>query len=224
MSNIEELKSYCLRVINDEIETSKIETKSFLDIDEDYFKWQFIRCLAALANTPPDLIIPYGLLVVGVENSQIVDNVSQWVKDDNEYQNLIRAYCYPMIDFSFYRMEHESRNFGVFVVPNSAERPHVIIRDIIYHNQVRLARGQIYVREGSETKVALKEQIHRFIIDDLSNRINKSLDELSLKDTEVAEMEFLPEDATIPLRTRNEIKDHLLRNLVKVRKILRGLS
>lgn len=224
LSPLEDLKDYCLKAIRGEFETSKIEIKGFLDIDNVFSRWQFIRSIAAIANTPPDPVIPYGLLIAGVRNGQILNNFSQWVKDDNEYQNLIKNYCDPMINFSFYRLEHQGKSFGVFVVPNSQQRPHVIVRDLVQDDRILLAKGQIYVREGSETRVALKREIQRYIIDDFSYRINKSLDELSTKDSQIANVRFLPESAPVSLEIVGKIKEHLWENIAKVRQILRGLS
>lgn len=223
LSNLEELRDICLQAILGEFETNKVEIKEYVDIDLDYFQWQFIRSIAAIANTPPDHTIPCGLLIVGARNRRILNNLNQWAKDDNEYQNLIRAYCSPMISFSFYRFEHEGNHFGVFVIPDSDHRPHVIIEDMI-HNGVRLAKGQIYIREGSQTRVALKREINRYVISDFSHRIDQSLDELSSKDSQITEVRFLPEDADISPKILDQIKLNLLENITKVRKILRGLS
>jgi len=223
LPSLDELKDICLQAIRGEFETNKVEIKEYLDIDLDYFRWQFIRSIAAIANVPPDSIIPCGLLIVGARNHQILNNLNQWAKDDNEYQNLIRAYCSPMISFYFLRLEHEGNRFGVFVIPDSDHRPHVIIEDMI-HNGVRLAAGQIYIREGSQTRVALKREIDRYVISDFSHRIKQSLDELSSKDSHITEVRFLPEGAAVLPRTLDQIKLNLLENIGKVRKILRGLS
>ena len=155
MSGMTELENYCLRAIRGEFETNKIEIKPFLDVDVEHLRSEFLRSMVAIANTPPDPIVPYGLLIVGVKNGEILDNVDSWAKDDNEYQNLVRIYCDPMIKFNFYILEVQNKKFGVFVIENSEHRPHLIKKDLVYKGKVLLARGQIYIREGSITKVCL---------------------------------------------------------------------
>jgi predicted HTH transcriptional regulator len=135
-----------------------------LDISNDKFKAEFVQTITAIANAVPDAILPFGLLIVGVHQGKVRADVEKWLKDDNEYQKLMRKYCDPSIRFSFTKLERDGKKFGVFIIENDQERPHFVKENLIMKNKILLARGQIYVRNGSETVVALKREFKDHII------------------------------------------------------------
>jgi hypothetical protein len=222
MSGLIELEEYCLKAIDGGLETRRIEIKGCLDISNDKFQAEFIQTLAAIANTDPDTIVPYGLLIVGVHKGKAVDNVEQWLKDENEYQNLMRKYCDPSVRFSLHKLERNRKKFGVFVIDNDQDRPHFVKENLVVKEAVLLARGQIYVRNGSETVVALKREFKEHIISDFDRRIQYSLKELSTKDRDILGGEIIPNAQKLGSETLNETKIKLMKNINNVRRILEG--
>lgn len=222
MSGIAELDDYCSKAINSQIETARIEIKACLDVSNEKFEAEFIQSISAIANTVPDKIVPYGLLIVGVHEAHVMENVEDWLKDDSEYQNLMRKHCDPPIKFNFYTRELEGKKFGVFVIENEQNRPHFVKENLIVNGRVALARGQIYVRNGSETVVALKTEFDEHIIFDFKRRIKYSLDELSIKDNDIFQDQIVPYNSNLDARTLDTLKLTLLKNINKVRNILRG--
>lgn len=222
MSQFEQLEDYCSKAIIGDLETRRIEIKGCLDIANDKFKAEFIQTITAIANAAPDAILPYGLLIVGVHKGKVRDDVEKWLKDDNEYQKLMRKYCDPSIRFSFTKLERDGKKFGVFVIENDQERPHFVKEDLILKEKILLARGQIYVRNGSETVVALKREFKDHIIFDFERRIAYSLNELSTKDRQILGGEIIPHDQTLGLTDVGKVELDLLRNIANVRGILEG--
>ena len=152
------LKKYCLKAIKERLETRKIEQKGAINIEFVKDQSVLIKTMLAIANSPPDPTLPYGLIIVGVKNGKILNNVHYWAKDDNEYQNLIRKYCAPMIPFSFHVIEHEGKKFGVFVIENTPGQLYFVKEDLVEGGKVLLAKGQLYYRRGSETRLLLTNE------------------------------------------------------------------
>ena len=222
MSGLKQLEECCSKAIDGELETRRVEIKGCLNISNDKFKAEFIQTIIAIANSNPDEIIPYGLLIVGVHKGEVLDDAESWFKDDNEYQNLMRKYCDPSIRFSFYKINRDEKIFGVFVIDNKQERPHFVKENLLMQGKVALARGQIYVRNGSETVVVLKREFNEHIIFDFNRRIEYSLKELSTKDREILGGEIIPQSENLSTTTLQELQINLMKNIINVRRILEG--
>lgn len=158
------------------IETPKIDLKRELDLSTRPKAAEFAKDVAAIANTSGGT----GYIVIGVldrgQRKGMTDYVPGFEGDpDLLYRQMLQAlsnYVDPPPDIDYQELNHPttgrkiSRKIGVIVIHASYRRPHVIAR-----NSEGIANGQIWVRRGSETFIASREEIIEMTGDEWRRRI-----------------------------------------------------
>ncbi|MFX0194676.1 MAG: ATP-binding protein [Candidatus Hodarchaeota archaeon] len=119
--------------------------KHDLSLETEEKKGETIKDIIAVANgttTSPGFVF-YG---VNPQRSDPVAGMSSSY-DDASFQQIVSGKVEPMVDFLYYEVSHGTRKVGIFHIPASKKRPHIIVR-----NYGKLREGQLLIRQGSSTR------------------------------------------------------------------------
>lgn len=128
------------------------ENKRLWEID----RAKLIKDLVAIANSIDE---QKGYLVLGVKDNLInrevtgISKPEQW--DDAIFQEWVKKYVFPLINFSFEELDYSGTTVGLFEISPSTEFPHLIIEN---HKGI-FYKGQIYYRHGSQNRIALYSEL-----------------------------------------------------------------
>ena len=135
-------------------ETTKVDLKSAFDTSDVQHQGEFLKDIAAIANTYSPDYLNHGFLVFGTDQGQIVgcafpnsiDHIQASIDD------LVKKHLAPFIRTHLYFFTDGETQWGVLVVPPTRNAPHVFIAD-----SHKRARGDVYVRSGTTTAKAQPE-------------------------------------------------------------------
>ncbi len=146
-------------------EGRKVDLKRQLNLETRGMRAKFAKDVLAMANTAGGT----GYLVIGVLDAKdrTSDDPAEYIigfspPDLDAFQRLmlqsLQTYCEPVPEIRYEEMVHlgTGRTLGVVVIPRSFMQPHVVKTD---GESIRV--GDIYVRRGSETFPASREELRR---------------------------------------------------------------
>lgn len=169
------LQEHIRKLISLDNENSKIEFKRTLDISTKENKAELIKDVIAIANS--ELINdPIGYYIIGVEHKQFFD-ISSLQLDDATLQQVINSKCYKPVDFQYRQIHIQGRTIGVIVIPKSGERPHLVSRDYFdSHGNKLLQKGTCFIRKGSSTDIATREDLDSMYDERIQKRVQESIE------------------------------------------------
>jgi predicted HTH transcriptional regulator len=136
-------------------EADKIDFKrDQYPLENDRQKSEFIKDIVSIANTQGD---GSGYIVLGIKSEPNGSKVRFGIKnhhDDAMLQQIVKDKVNPPPTFIYNPYQEENLSFGIIVIPKSKNRPHVIIKDYGI-----LKRNAVYVRRGSSTDEAAREEL-----------------------------------------------------------------
>lgn len=136
-------------------ESNKIDFKrNQYPLENDKQKSELIKDIVSIANTKGD---ENGYIVLGIESKPNGSKVRFDIKnhyDDAMLQQIVKDKVNPPPIFTYNPYQEENLSFGIIVIPKSKNRPHVIIKDYGI-----LRRNAVYVRRGSSTDEATREEL-----------------------------------------------------------------
>jgi hypothetical protein len=117
-------------------------------------KSEFIKDVVSMANTERD---QPGYIVLGIKAEPNGKKVKFGIKihhDDAMLQQIVKDKVNSAPRFTYYPYLDGDLSFGIIEIPQSKSRPHVIIKDYGI-----LRRNAVYVRRGSSTDEATREEL-----------------------------------------------------------------
>lgn len=146
-------------------ESTKIEFKEEVNLDDKYSMADFLHHILSLANSPGNT----AYLIIGVqdETKKIIGLRNNHGLKEERIQQLVRRYCSPPISFSFNIISMDGEQIGVVAIPPSSLKPHSFSEDIAgriilsdgKEKHWKFPREKIYLRRGSITDEAVFEEI-----------------------------------------------------------------
>jgi predicted HTH transcriptional regulator len=133
----------------------------------DHFKSGFIKDMIAFANShrDQDAYLLIGVKDQGIGEDSVVD-ISDLNLDDAKFRDLINAYTTLPIKYEFSLQQVFGKYIGVFQIPPSTNRFHLITKDYVSEQKKLLTEGQGWIREGAQNRslnghdsLLLREQI-----------------------------------------------------------------
>lgn len=136
-------------------ESNKIDFKrNQYPLENDKQKSELIKDIVSIANAKGD---ENGYIVLGIESKRNGSKVRFDIKnhyDDAMLQQIVKDKVNPPPIFTYNPYQEENLSFGIIVIPKSKNRPYVIIKDYGI-----LRRNAVYVRRGSSTDEATREEL-----------------------------------------------------------------
>jgi len=170
LQNDAHLREHVKKLIELDNEDSKIDFKRTIDITSRYGKAELIKDITAIANSEP-VSDPIGYYIIGVSNKQLFD-ISHLNIDDATLQQIVNSVSDKPVRFLYKQIKINDVEVGVIVVPKSIERPHVISEDYFDETGRKLlSKGVSYIRKGSSTYVALRDDLDLMYEERISERV-----------------------------------------------------
>lgn len=139
------MDKYKLKMLLESDEGPKLDFKQSLSLETDGEKKELVKDVIAIANSRGGR----GYIIFGVEDKtkRIVG-----IKDENiseeKIQQIISSRCDPPVSIKFEIVEYNGKKLGVLTIYKSSLRPHQMVQN-----------GVFYIRRGSTTDVARREEI-----------------------------------------------------------------
>lgn len=139
------MDKYKLKMLLESDEGPKLDFKQSLSLETDGEKKELVKDVIAIANSRGGR----GYIIFGVEDKtkRIVG-----IKDENiseeKIQQIISSRCDPPVSIKFEIVEYNDKKLGVLTIYKSSLRPHQMVQN-----------GVFYIRRGSTTDVARREEI-----------------------------------------------------------------
>jgi hypothetical protein len=147
-------------LIKANIEDDGLDFKRTLDIQRKHDQAELIKDVLAMANTVRATENP-SYIIIGAKDG-IAYDISGLRLDDASIQQILNTRIDHALTFSYYQLEIEpSTTIGVIEIPRSADKPHFVKDDFTDNDKVLLHKGMCPVRQGSSTKIALKDDYDR---------------------------------------------------------------
>jgi hypothetical protein len=148
-----------LRKIVETGEASKVDLKRSFEMADGPQQAEFLKDVAAIANTYNHHYRNHGFLIFGAQNNAIVGCAFPDNEDHLQARvdDLVKRYLGPFITTHIFQFSEGDKQWGAVVIPPTRSAPHVFIADI--HKRVR---GEVYVRSGTTTTKAQPEDYARF--------------------------------------------------------------
>lgn len=134
-------------------------------------KAELAKDIAALANSTRRHEGD-SLLIIGFDRSEATFRDVQPLIQQGEaqIQQMVNSLVDPPIRFAMETITHRTDTgegrFVVFRVPQSTRKPHLVKRDVpVAGNRRSLSQGQCFVRRGSNTEIATREEISEIVHD-----------------------------------------------------------
>lgn len=142
-------------------ESHKIDFKrDQYPLGDDRQKSELIKDIVSIANTKG---AESGYIVQGVNSETNGNKIKEGITnhfDDAMLQQIAKDKVNPPPTFEYYPYQEEDLSYGIIVIPQSKNRPHVIIRDYGI-----LKKNAIYIRRGSSTDEATREELEEMILE-----------------------------------------------------------
>lgn len=136
---------YKLKVLLESDEGPKLDFKSNLSLDTEGEKKELVKDVIAIANSRGGR----GYIIFGVEDKtkKIVGIKNENITEE-KIQQIISSRSDPPVSIKFEIVEYEGKKLGVLTIYKSSLRPHQMVQN-----------GVFYIRRGSTTDVAKREEI-----------------------------------------------------------------
>lgn len=136
---------YKLKILLESDEGPKLDFKQEISLDTDGEKKELIKDVIAIANSRGGR----GYIIFGVEDKtkRIVGIDSKNITEE-KIQQIISSRSDPPVSTKFEVVEYEGKKLGILTIYKSTLRPHQMIQN-----------GVFYIRRGSTTDVAKREEI-----------------------------------------------------------------
>jgi hypothetical protein len=148
---VEELKSLLNRMIPLG-ESEKIDLKTELNLSDGARKHEFVKDVAAIANTKGDSYQGFGFLIFGAEPTKglvYTEFHDGMDKIQSEIDACLNSCLTPFVRTQFFIFDDHGQQWGALAIAPSREIPHVLIKNLIDS-----VRGDVFVRLGSTTEKA----------------------------------------------------------------------
>lgn len=137
-------------------ENEKTEFKKVLIISSDT-RAEAIRDFIAMANTHGK---EAGYILVGVDNDGVIHSIGKSV-DSAQLEQWINELIEPRIDFRYTEVDLVEGRVGVFEIPFSRQRFHMVKKDFrAAGNKHGLARGQQFIRHNTSKRPPTPWDMH----------------------------------------------------------------
>lgn len=137
-------------------ETTKVDFKRTINIGLRQGQAELIKDVLAIANCEDGTDEP-GYLIIGASGGNAFD-INNLGLDDATLQQIVNSRVHPPVRFEYYHVVLESgAKVGVFEVPVSHNKPHCVKTNFTENAEVLLHEGFCPVRQGTSTKIAMKE-------------------------------------------------------------------
>jgi len=161
-----------ISLIKANIENEGLDFKRTLEIQRKHDQAELIKDVLAMANTVRDTENS-SHIIIGAKDG-IGYDISGLRLDDASIQQIVNTRIDPAVKFSYYELEIESgKAIGVIEIPKSPDKPHFVKDDFTDNDEVLLHKGTCPVRQGSSTKVALKDDYDRMYEEHLESERSK---------------------------------------------------
>lgn len=200
----EALRTLLLQIVETG-ETTKVDFKRQLSIDDAAQQGELLKDISALANTYDYSYQNHGLMLIGVEQEKIICcDFSQNVDGlQARIDELIKHYIDPFVPTQVRIFDHANGKWGVVVVPPTRNAPHVFVKDI--HKK---HRGDIYVRRGTVTDKASPTDYARFFRQHIEEHTYDLKQQISALQRDVDELQRLARRrSTRPKSERAQIEE-----------------
>ena len=149
-----------ISLIKANIEDEGLDFKLTLDIQRKHDQAELIKDVLAMANTVRATDNP-NYIIIGAKDGVIYDTSGLGL-DDASIQQILNTRIDPALTFLYYQLEIEpSKKIGAIEIPKSPDKPHFAKHDFTDNDKVLLHEGMCPVRQGSSTKIALKDDYDR---------------------------------------------------------------
>lgn len=167
-------------------ETNKVDLKGAFGIVDAQQQGEFLKDVAAIANTYNHNYRNHGFLVFGVQQNAIAG--CTFADNEDHLQasidDLIKKYLSPFITTHLFIFTDGIKRWGVLVIPPTWNAPHIFINDTHKRH-----RGDIYVRSGTTTVKAQPEDYARFFRQHLEEHTYKFQQSISDLQRQVVRLE-----------------------------------
>lgn len=169
------LREHIKKLIELDNEEPKIDSKRTLDITTRGNKAELIKDIIAITNSEP-INDPTGYYIIGAKHKQLFD-ISSLKLDDATLQQIINSKCHKPIDFQYKQFSIEDKTIGVIVIPKSDKKPHLVSEDYFDdHGNKLLQRGTCFIRKGSSTSIATKEDYDLMYEEQIQKRVKENIE------------------------------------------------
>jgi predicted HTH transcriptional regulator len=114
-------------LIKANVEDEALDFKRTLSIERKYDQAELIKDVLAMANTVRTAGNPC-YIIIGAKNGIIYD-IRDLKLDDASIQQIVNSRIAPVVKFSYYQLELESKTIGVIEIPKSVDKPHFVEND-----------------------------------------------------------------------------------------------
>lgn len=142
-------------------ESHKIDFKrDQYSLGDDRQKSELIKDIVSIANTKG---AESGYIILGVKSELDGSKVKVGITnhfDDAMLQQIVKDKVNPPPTFEYHPYQEEDLSYGIIIIPQSKNRPHIIIKDYGI-----LKKNAIYIRRGSSTDEAGREELEEMILE-----------------------------------------------------------
>jgi hypothetical protein len=147
-----------------------LDFKTTFNIHSDKDKAELVKDVSAIANT----VDTAGYIVYGIDLSGDSPNFRGLLEDEvkeideSKLQQIVNNRLNRPVRFSFETIQQEVNTYGLLTIPYSDAKPHQVTKDIavstntqntIIKKENYISEGQVFIRQGSSTRVATAEEI-----------------------------------------------------------------
>ena len=126
-------------------ESTKLDFKECLSIKTDWEKKELAKDVSAIANSKGGR----GYIIFGIEDkTKRVVGIDGLQYPEEQIQQIISQRCDPPITIKFDLVSYDEKVIGVLTIYKSSQKPHQILQN-----------GSFYLRRGSTTDIARREEI-----------------------------------------------------------------
>lgn len=126
-------------------ESTKLDFKERLSIKTDWEKKEMAKDVSAIANSKGGR----GYIIFGIEDkTKRVVGIDGLEYPEEQIQQIISQRCDPPVTIKFDLVSYDGKVIGVLTIYKSSQKPHQILQN-----------GSFYLRRGSTTDIARREEI-----------------------------------------------------------------
>lgn len=134
-----------LAALLDKNESTKLDFKEKLSIKTEWEKKELAKDVSAIANSKGGR----GYIIFGIEDkTKRVVGIEEMPYLEEQIQQIISQRCDPPIMIRFDMVSYDEKAIGVLTIYKSSQKPHQILQN-----------GSFYLRRGSTTDMARREEI-----------------------------------------------------------------
>ena len=170
----------------------------WVDFKQDYYvigielkKAEFVKDVAAMANTVSDRQSHYIIIGVNDNTGELVGVSESYREDDNSdsdgpkhilslndahLQTVLTEYISPPPNINLYKFTNKDPKFGVLEINPTNKKPCVIEKSIDFSGSTHLQEGLIYTRKASRNTIVTRSTLEEIIDERVSDRREEILD------------------------------------------------